>query len=563
MEEYKVSCIIPAYNAATTLPRMLKAVTKQKYENVEIICVNDGSTDRTWEVINEWAAKDNRIVPLNVEHGGVGRARNAGIEAATGEFICFFDADDSIYSGTIKRHVKRMSKEGVVLSIGEVVAVHMNEEHLMKATVRLGENSHIRKYTKSLNWSMSVWNKCYRRDLILKNNLRFNDTRHGEDGVFVFSYIHSTDGIIAGIPHRVYRYVKKGFDDDISLSKRIDLGAINSIKSNMSEIVRIIDKSIAADKAALEGTTELTTEQVQVKLNNMEEYRSNLFRRFVDSTILNMYYRYVWNTGEGVFDVLKELYSEYMSNILDADKEKLYSHHEDLRIRNGLKPMEELAASPLITIVISDTVPEDRASALVNKYYNQDFPAFEILAGERFTENVAADLKNRLNYHVLTGYKEKNFRQTALAGAKGRYILFADEYTFPSTSMIKKMFYYMEDQNADMVTGKMMNYSNGKVRNILSEENTEESSSDGTLSAEDHRLVYSEVWSNILFRTDRLRKSKSFASGAGKQGCIRKLYSELNETMYTEDSFITGLNLEDFIDKLGLLEKRSLKKKLR
>lgn len=92
----KISVIIPAYNIAEYLPRCLDSVINQTYKNIEIIVISDGSLDGTNEVINEYADKDYRIVPVFKDNTGVSDTRNRGLEIATGDYIGFVDGDDYI-----------------------------------------------------------------------------------------------------------------------------------------------------------------------------------------------------------------------------------------------------------------------------------------------------------------------------------------------------------------------------------------------------------------------------------------------------------------------------------
>ena len=89
-----VSVIIPAYNAAATLERALASVAKQTLSGIEILVVDDGSTDATPEILARMAAADRRLRILTQANGGVARARNAAIGAATGEWVATIDADD-------------------------------------------------------------------------------------------------------------------------------------------------------------------------------------------------------------------------------------------------------------------------------------------------------------------------------------------------------------------------------------------------------------------------------------------------------------------------------------
>ena len=92
--EKTISVIIPVYNTADYLPRCLDSVINSDYRNLEIICVNDGSTDNSLDILNEYAEKDSRIRVITITNGGVSNARIVGIESSSGEFIAFVDSDD-------------------------------------------------------------------------------------------------------------------------------------------------------------------------------------------------------------------------------------------------------------------------------------------------------------------------------------------------------------------------------------------------------------------------------------------------------------------------------------
>ena len=91
-----ISVVIPIYNAEKYLDRSIGSVMKQTYTDLEIICVNDGSTDKTPEILQEFQKRDKRIKIINKSNAGVSAARNDGIKASTGDYICFLDADDEI-----------------------------------------------------------------------------------------------------------------------------------------------------------------------------------------------------------------------------------------------------------------------------------------------------------------------------------------------------------------------------------------------------------------------------------------------------------------------------------
>ena len=98
-----VTVVLPIYNVEKYLDRCIESVVNQTYRNIEILMIDDGSTDNCPEICDEWAKKDCRIKVVHKENQGLGMARNTGIENAQGEYICFFDSDDFIAAETVEK----------------------------------------------------------------------------------------------------------------------------------------------------------------------------------------------------------------------------------------------------------------------------------------------------------------------------------------------------------------------------------------------------------------------------------------------------------------------------
>ena len=99
----KVSVIVPVYNNEEYLDKCLSSLTEQSLDDIEIICVNDGSSDSSLDILNRYEQKDNRIVVLSQENQGAGASRNNGIDIANGEYISFVDADDWLEENALKK----------------------------------------------------------------------------------------------------------------------------------------------------------------------------------------------------------------------------------------------------------------------------------------------------------------------------------------------------------------------------------------------------------------------------------------------------------------------------
>ena len=111
MTVMKVSLIIPVYNVEAYLDRCLKSVEQQTYTEAEVIIVNDGSTDNSYKIIDDYVARNNNFFTYKIENSGLGGARNYGLTKATGDYIVFLDSDDYIATDCLEKFVAKAESE--------------------------------------------------------------------------------------------------------------------------------------------------------------------------------------------------------------------------------------------------------------------------------------------------------------------------------------------------------------------------------------------------------------------------------------------------------------------
>lgn len=117
MSENKISVIIPVYNTEQYLDKCIESVVNQTYKNLEIILVDDGSTDKSGVICDEWKEKDERIIVIHKENGGVASARNVGLKYVTGDYIAWVDSDDWIERNVYEIIIREMLKYNCDISV--------------------------------------------------------------------------------------------------------------------------------------------------------------------------------------------------------------------------------------------------------------------------------------------------------------------------------------------------------------------------------------------------------------------------------------------------------------
>jgi len=223
---YKVSLIIPVYNVEKYLKKCLDSATEQTLGEIEIIIVNDGSTDNSLSIICEYEVRDNRIKVINQKNSGVSAARNAGLSVASGEFIAFLDSDDWIDVSFLEKMYLAAKEQNadiaicnyasVVEGIDKMPSVKRNKADLLtssEALKKIISESGIRSYT---------WDKLYKRSLFTKNNISYPSVKCYEDMATTFKLFYYANRI-AMLKDCLYFYLQR----KTSITKRINNGLIH------------------------------------------------------------------------------------------------------------------------------------------------------------------------------------------------------------------------------------------------------------------------------------------------------------------------------------------------
>lgn len=196
MSQTKISIIVPLYNMEKYASRCIDSILKQYYKNFELLLINDGSTDGTADICNQYAKKDDRIIVFHKENGGVSSARNLGLSEAKGEWITFVDADDWIEPGFLSVvELPINSQSELILSTWRTIwnGSILNEIHEKKENELYSGWSEISKEWNTIadkDICRCPWGKFYRHSIIKNHNITFNQLLHyGEDTVFNYQYL--------------------------------------------------------------------------------------------------------------------------------------------------------------------------------------------------------------------------------------------------------------------------------------------------------------------------------------------------------------------------------------
>lgn len=233
-----ISIIVPVFNSENTINRCVDSILQQTFTDWELLLIDDGSTDRSGEICDQYAAKDKRIEIFHKENGGVSSARNVGLDHAKGEWITFVDADDWIVKDCLNLDYSLFQEDLIIFSYYYNYEIDNNLAFSMNNFAANGEIE-LHDFCQTFiheGFFRTVWSKLFKRSLI--NNLRFDESVSiGEDHLFLLNYLCKIDACrFVDKPfyvHRAFDILFKKYQIEISKSIYI-MGSLFSVYDKLN-----------------------------------------------------------------------------------------------------------------------------------------------------------------------------------------------------------------------------------------------------------------------------------------------------------------------------------------
>lgn len=309
-----VSVIIPVYNVEKYLDKCIKSVLRQTYTNLEVILVDDGSPDHCPAMCDEYQRLDQRIKVIHKQNGGLSSARNAGIDAATGEWLCFIDSDDYIDANMIKEMLRAADDYQADLVLCNFHFIKENGEILQRKSVLkdeiLSPYQALEKLQEPLpHYYVIACNKLYKRSLF--DDIRFPEGKRNEDQ-FIMHKIFCKCRKIRTESAYYYYYVQS----DNSIMRR------HTTARNLDDVEALCERAVF--------------------------YREHMYDEMIPGVLRNAYDRFTWildrisysdrESRRRFTEIGQMLYHLYRRNRISLE----HSHKLTLLFPNQMKPIRKL-----------------------------------------------------------------------------------------------------------------------------------------------------------------------------------------------------------------------------
>lgn len=205
---HKISILIPVYNTAVYLEKCLNSILQQTYPNLEIIAVNDGSTDNSGEILDRYAAKHSNLKVIHQQNSGHQIARQTGIENATGEYIAFVDSDDSLPSADIFKQLAQAITPKIDIVVGRINIDNGTTQKLFPSDIfdTIKASDYMTKYLLCGRVGWNLCAKLFRANLIKQTDGHPISVTAGEDALYTISVANAASGDVTMVNIPVYNY---------------------------------------------------------------------------------------------------------------------------------------------------------------------------------------------------------------------------------------------------------------------------------------------------------------------------------------------------------------------
>lgn len=383
--KYKFSVIVPCYNSEKFLKETLDSLLGQTLKEIQIITINDGSTDSTAEILDEYAAKDSRILSIYQENAGVSAARNNGIKNADGKYIAFLDSDDVYSENALESMYNVLEKTGSDMGICRIMRFGYGGNEYNPIADSLASESEIDVLDKRLIWSFLLGNKCFRTALLKESEVLFPSLRYSEDAAFIMPFIYKARPKITGIFDAVMKYRRMSPEQGFSVSQRIE-----------NELVEHFSRShdLVCEAAKLSFSK-----------NDDDDYIQEILQKKY-TALINEFYRLLWRGDDETLALIGSIASEIKAKMTEDTQKKCSNVIKD--IGEPVFSKEEIAKNPFVSVIAKNP-----SKNFVRSLYAQTMPSFELIT----TNGIAG------NYPNAVIFSDEHFISSAKKAAKGKIII--------------------------------------------------------------------------------------------------------------------------------------------
>ena len=394
----KISVIIPAYNSEKFIRETLDCLVEQTLDNIEVIVIDDGSSDATGEIVKGYCKRYTFIKYFYQQNAGVSAARNAGIKMAKGEYTVFLDADDIYTKESLEGFYNAAKESGADLVIGRLKSFGAGVSEYNEFADKLSKKKEIDTYDLDLLWNFLVGNKCYNTQKLQQSGVVFPPLTYSEEGVFFIRFVY-TGARIAGTENSTMCYRRHTKEEGLSVSQSVNISLVKNFIASLNAIYESAKESFSKPGGCKDEKAYL--QEIIYKTAHI---------------LIFQFYRHFWRADNECLEYIKGEMDRLSSMMDESTKNRLAAFNSDICVLPVNISKEDVARNAKISVIIKDF---DIRSTL-ESVYESSYPYFEVFVSENSRKYIDQSFSRLENLHILPN---KNFLKTAKKKAAGKFVL--------------------------------------------------------------------------------------------------------------------------------------------
>lgn len=339
-----MSVIVPAYNVGEFLEECLDSILEQSFRGVEVLVIDDGSSDKTPRVIERYCSMYSAFRSFRLEHGGVAAARNLGLDNARGRYVCFLDGDDKFRPNALNALYDRAEECDADLVFADYVSFDGIREWEAQGAGRVFCEATYDRFDPRLLWLVAVWAKLYRRSLIDETGLRFAPLSFAEDALFYSSFVWSSRRIVT-LDEKVYCYRHRPFTGQLSIVQSASLDSLHDLQSGYRLMRERAEEQLGHEpgSSCVDGQDCLAA----------RSYIEELLRKEA-LTLLNLQYRRLGTSEAGAGALIGERLGQIRESVSYGVWSSLVRGFSSLCLERLPESLAEASERALVTVAVWD-----------------------------------------------------------------------------------------------------------------------------------------------------------------------------------------------------------------
>lgn len=477
----EISIIIPTFNVEKYINECLDALLAQTFKNYEIIVVDDGSSDNTINILNEYKKNHCNIKLIQQENRYAGVARNNGMKYAQGKYLLFLDSDDFFESNMLEKIYNKAIEcdAEVVLFNGDYFNDNENKfmpeiNHIFIDLIPKNKEVFNKQDTQNLFQiaKAAPWNKLIKKELVLENEIYFSETKTSNDVYFSYLVLANANKITYMIDQLLHYRV-----DNNSLQNNLTSQNINSLNVLYDTYLELIKRKLYIQnientfKNAVVSNVELNINRLKTQHEKMEFLKKLVKHEIYKEGLLNqpldiyLDFNKIKNRAKKINDMIYA--TQWIEKYLEKDYEVKYEILENSKSKN----------KPAISIIITVFNTAKYLNECIDSIINQTFKDIEIVvvndgSSDNSLELLKEYLNNKISYKIITYEKNKGKSfalNLAIKQAKGEYLYIIDSDDYLDLNGLEHLYKKAKEDDLDTLFFDAKNfYENQQLKENFS-----------------------------------------------------------------------------------------------